>query len=129
MFGWENTAVAVARVYRSLSPAERSGCAILGGNYGEAGAIDYYGPALGLPKAISGHNSYYYWGPRNYSGACVIIFGEQSSDFIKLFGDVQVAAIAHNPHAMPNEQHIAIYICRKPVAPLSALWPRFKMII
>ena len=129
MFGWENTAVAVARVYRSLSPAERSGCAILGGNYGEAGAIDYYGPALGLPKAISGHNSYYYWGPRNYSGACVIIFGEQSSDFIKLFGDVQVAATADNPHAMPNEQHIAIYICRKPVAPLSALWPRFKMII
>lgn len=129
MFGWENTAVTVARVYRSLPGDERAGCAILGGNYGETGAIDYYGPALGLPKAISGHNSYYYWGPRNYSGKCVIVFGEQASDFIKLFGDVQLAATADNPHAMPNEQHIPIYVCRRPVAPLSALWPRFKMII
>ena len=129
MFGWENTAVTVARVYRSLPQDERANCAILGGNYGETGAIDYYGPALGLPKAIGGHNSYYYWGPRNYSGACVIVFGEQSSDFIKLFGDVQLAATADNPHAMPNEQHIPIYICRKPVAPLAVLWPHFKMII
>lgn len=129
MFGWENTAVTVARVYRSLPVEERAGCAILGGNYGETGAIDYYGPALGLPKAIGGHNSYYYWGPRNYSGACVIIFGEQSGDFIKLFGDVQLAATAENRYAMPIEQHIPIYICRKPVAPLSALWPHFKMII
>ena len=129
MFGWENTAVTVARVYRSLPPAERANCAILGGNYGETGAVDYYGPSLGLPKAIGGHNSYYYWGPRDYSGACVIIFGEQSSEFIKLFGDVQLAATADNPHAMPNEQHIPIYICRRPIAPLSVLWPRFKMII
>jgi hypothetical protein len=129
MFGWDNTAATVARVYRSLPAAERADCAILGGNYGESGAIDYYGPALGLPKAIGGHNSYYYWGPRGYSGACVIIFGEQSDEFIKLFGDVQLAATADNPHAMPNEQHIPIYICRKPIAPLSVLWPRFKMII
>ncbi|HXX45099.1 MAG TPA: glycosyltransferase family 39 protein [Candidatus Acidoferrales bacterium] len=129
MFGWDNTAATVARVYHSLPAAERPDCAILGGNYGESGAIDYYGPALGLPKAIGGHNSYYYWGPRGYSGACVIIFGEQSDEFIKLFGDVQLAATADNPHAMPNEQHIPIYICRKPIAPLSVLWPRFKMII
>ena len=129
MFGWDNTAAAVARVYRSLPDAERASCAILGGNYGEAGAIDYYGPALGLPKAIGGHNSYYDWGPRGYSGACVIIFGERSDEFIKLFGDVRLAATADNPHAMPNEQHIPVYICRQPVAPLSVLWPHFKMII
>ena len=129
MFGWENTAATVAQVYRSLPAAERGDCAVLGGNYGEAGAIDYYGPSLGLPKAIGGHNSYYYWGPRSYSGACVIVFGERSDEFIQLFRDVQLAATADNPHAMPNEQHIPIYICRKPIAPLSVLWPRFKMII
>ncbi len=129
MFGWENTAATVARVYRSLPGAEQANCAILGGNYGETGAIDYYGPALGLPKAIGGHNSYYYWGPRDYSGACVIVFGERSSEFIKVFGEVRLAAVADNPHAMPNEQHIPVYICQKPIAPLGVLWPRFKMII
>ncbi|HXQ26230.1 MAG TPA: glycosyltransferase family 39 protein [Candidatus Acidoferrales bacterium] len=129
MFGWDNMASTVAGVYHSLPAAEQPGCAILAGNYGEAGAIDYYGPALGLPKAIGGHNSYYYWGPRNYSGSCVIVFGERSEDFIRLFGDVQLAATVTSPHAMPNEQSVPVYVCRKPRAPLSVLWPNFKMII
>jgi Dolichyl-phosphate-mannose-protein mannosyltransferase len=129
MFGWENMATTVAQVYQSLPATDRVSCAILGGNYGETGAIDYYGPALGLPKAIGGHNSYFYWGPRGYSGACVIIFGERSSEFIQLFGDVRQAATITSLHAMPNEQSVAVYVCRKPQAPLAVLWPRFKMII
>ena len=129
MFGWENMADTVAQVYQALPAADRADCAILGGNYGETGAIDYYGPALGLPKAIGGHNSYFYWGPRGYSGACMIIFGEQSGEFIKLFGDVRQAATIISPHAMPNEQRVPVYVCRKPRAPLNVLWPRFKMII
>jgi hypothetical protein len=129
MFGWDTMAETVAQVYQNLPAAERGNCAILGGNYGEAGAIDYYGPSLGLPKALSGHNSYFYWGPREYSGACVIIFGERSDEFVKLFGDVQRAATISSPHAMPNEQSVPVYVCRKPIAPLSELWPRFKMII
>ncbi|HUJ29828.1 MAG TPA: glycosyltransferase family 39 protein [Candidatus Acidoferrum sp.] len=129
MFGWRNLAETVARVYRSLPADEQPDCAILGGNYGEAGAIDYYGPALGLPKAISGHNSYFDWGSRNYSGACVILIGERADRYKALFGEVELAAVVQNPHAMPVEQNIVVYVCRKPRAPLSALWPNFKMII
>jgi hypothetical protein len=129
MFGWKNMATTVARVYQDLPAADRADCAILAGNYGEAGAIDYYGPALGLPKALSGHNSYFYWGPRGYSGACVIIFGERSNEFITYFGNVQRAATIMSPLAMPNERDVPVYVCRKPRAPLSVLWPRFKMII
>jgi hypothetical protein len=129
MFGWENMATTVAGVYRSLPASEQMSCAILGGNYGESGAIDYYGPGLGLPKAIGGHNSYYYWGPRNYSGSCVIIFGEGSGEFVKLFDDVHLAATITSPYAMPNEQSVPVYVCRKPKAPLSELWPHFRMII
>jgi hypothetical protein len=129
MFGWDNMARTVARVYQDLPAADRADCAIIGGNYGEAGAIDFYGPALGLPKALSGHNSYYDWGPRGYSGACVIIFGEQSSEYITFFGDVRRAATIASPRAMPNERSVPVYVCRKPRAPLSVLWPRFKMII
>jgi hypothetical protein len=129
MFGWKNMAETVAQVYDSLPASDRANCAILGGNYGETAAIDYYGPALGLPKAIGGHNSYFYWGPRGYSGACVIIFGEQSGEFVQLFGDVRQAATIVSAHAMPNEQSVPVYVCRKPRAPLAVLWPRFKMII
>jgi len=129
MFGWDTMAETVAQVYQRLPEVDRADCGILGGNYGEAGAIDYYGPALRLPKALSGHNSYFYWGPRGYSGACMIIFGERSDEFIKLFGDVHVAATISSPHAMPNEQSVPVFVCRKPIAPLTVLWPRFKMII
>jgi len=129
MFGWENVADGIAEVYRDLPAADRAGCAILAGNYGEAGAIDYYGPALGLPKAISGHNNYFYWGPRGYTGSCVIVFGERSDEFVRYFRDVHVAATIVSAHTMPNEHSIDVYICRDPVAPLAVLWPRFKMII
>jgi len=129
MFGWETMAGTVARVYRDLPAADRADCAILAGNYGEAGAVDYYGPALGLPKAISGHNSYFDWGPRGYSGACAIVFGERSDEFITWFGDVERAATVASPHAMPNERAVPVYVCRKPRAPLAVLWLRFKMII
>jgi hypothetical protein len=129
MFGWQDMAATVSRVYHALPQTEQSGCAILTGNYGEAGAIDYYGSKLGLPKAISGHNSYFYWGPRSYSGECVILFGDNAETTRKLFGDVQQVATITNPYAMPGEQNLPVYLCRKPSAPLAELWPHFKLII
>jgi hypothetical protein len=48
---------------------------ILIGNYGQAGAIDFYGQELELPKAISGHQNYYYWGLRGYTGEVVLLIG------------------------------------------------------
>jgi hypothetical protein len=129
MFGWEQTAQVVASVYQSLPKAEQANCAILAGNYGEAGAIDLYGRKLGLPPAISGHNNYYLWGPRGYSGSCVILFGERAKEYKNLFGQVVRAAAIVNPHAMPSEQNINVYICREPHASLQILWPQFKLII
>ncbi len=129
MFGWENMASTVARVYHDLPQQEQQSCAILAGNYGEAGAIDYYGPALGLPRALSGHNNYFLWGPRNYTGECVVLFGERADDYARLFGEAQLVATIIERYAMPSEQDVRVYVCRKPSAPLPVLWPNFKMII
>lgn len=129
MFGWDNMASTVARVYHDLPEQERQSCAILAGNYGEAGAIDYYGSALGLPKALSEHNNYFLWGPRNYSGECVIVFGENADRYARLFGEARLVATITDEHAMPSEQGVHVYVCRKPSAPLAILWPNFKMII
>ena len=101
----------------------------LRGELRRGGRIDYYGPALGLPRAISGHNAYFDWGPRQYTGSCVIIFGERSSEYIRYFRDVRLAATITNAHTMPIESSIDVYVCRQPTAPLSVLWPHFKMII
>src|SRR5256886_10036354 len=63
--GWEDQVQALSRAYASLPSGERPRAALLAYNYGEAGAIDYFGKRYGLPKAISGHNQYGYWGPRD----------------------------------------------------------------
>lgn len=121
MFGWPELANTVARVYHALPADEQADCAIFGGNYGEAGAIDYYGPRLGLPKAIGSHNSYFDWGPRGYSGACVILIGERSDQYRQYFGESKLVATVPNPHGMLIEQNIPVYVCRKPKAALATL--------
>jgi hypothetical protein len=129
MFGWENMAEQIGRVYHDLPPAEQQDCAILAGNYGEAGAIDHYGPSLGLPKAISGHNSYYDWGPRSYTGSCVILFGERADQYKDYFGESNLVATITDPYVGVAERNVHVYVCRKPSAPLATLWPHFKLII
>lgn len=129
MFGWDTMAAEIARIYWALPTEDRAGCAILAGNYGEAGAIDYYGPRLGLPKAISGHNNYFLWGPREYTGACVIAFGERAPLYKDLFAEARLVAVLGSPHAMPVEQNVPVYVCRNSREPLAALWPQFKLII
>jgi 4-amino-4-deoxy-L-arabinose transferase-like glycosyltransferase len=125
MFGWPEQASAVASVYQGLAPAERGQAAILAYNYGEASAIDYFGPHLALPKAISGHNQYGFWGPRGYSGQVVIAIGFPESRLRSFFADVQAAAVVSPPHAVPEESNLTIFICRKPQSTLQASWPQW----
>ncbi len=126
MFGWENQVAVVARVYHSLSPEEQARCALLAGNYGEAGAIDYLGKAYGLPKAISGSNTYYLWGPREYSGEVVVSIGVPVEDLRMIFSEVQQADLVVSEYAMPEESNLPIYICRKPKLTLQQAWPLLK---
>lgn len=125
-FGWPEMTATIAGVFHDLPPAERHTCAILAGNYGEAGAIDLLGGAYGLPKSISPHNSYYFWGPRGYSGDCVILFGERAEFDKQFFADVQQVATISNSYAMPNEIGVPVYVCRRPKIPLPELWPKLR---
>jgi hypothetical protein len=126
MMGWLQQAETVAGVFRSLSPADQSRVAIFAKNYGQAGAIDYFGPALGLPHAISGHNNYYLWGPQQYSGELVIAVGIPLEDLNPLFGQISLAATINNEYAIPEENNLPVYICRMPKMTLQQAWPRLK---
>lgn len=126
MFGWPNQAKVVASVYYSLPAEDRARCAILAANYGEAGAIDYFGPSYGLPRAISPHNNYYLWGPGDSSDTIVIAVGMDLGKLQHLFADVQQAATITDPDAIPDENNLPVYICRNPRLPLSQAWPGLK---
>lgn len=76
MFGWEEMAAEVARVYRALPADEQAKCFVFVRNYGEAGAIDFFGRKYGLPPAACAHNNYWLWGPGNRTGDVAIILGQ-----------------------------------------------------
>jgi hypothetical protein len=124
-FGWQEMAEEVARIYRSLPAADRAKAAIFGQNYGQAGAIDLFGPALGLPRAISGHLSYYLWGPRGYTGEVMIVLDDDRENLERLFRKVELAGRVYHPYSMPY-QHFDVFVCRGPRQSLAALWPRIK---
>jgi hypothetical protein len=124
-FGWPEMAREVARIHRSLPPADRARAAIFAQNYGQAGAIDLYGPALGLPPALSGHLSYFLWGPRGYTGEVMIVLDDNRPTLARLFREVELAGHVTHPYSMPY-QHFDVFVCRGPRQPLAAAWPQLK---
>lgn len=127
MIGWPLLVEHVADVHRSLPPEERRRAAILTLNYGEAGAIELFGPAYGLPRPASGHNTYWLWGPPEESADVVIAVGQSRAYLERLFDDVRLAATHRTPYGVENEEHGApIWICRGPRASWEELWPHVK---
>ena len=126
MFGWREMAAAVSAAYRDLPPDERAQAVFFAPNYGEAAALDIYGPALGGPPAISGHNSYYLWGPKGASGAVVITLAVDSSRFARFYDDVRAVGRVESAYAMPYENGLTIWVLRQPRAPLADIWSAFR---
>jgi hypothetical protein len=125
-FGWENQAAVVARVYHGLPEAERKQTTILAGNYGEAGALDFFGAQYGLPEPISGHHSYYLWGPRSSTGEVVIALGVPRDTLEAIFARIEEVARIHHPQALPLEDDLAVYLCTQPRMSLSEAWPMLR---
>jgi len=125
-FGWEKMVKAVADAYVTLTPEEKQKCAIYANNYGEAGAIDYYGPKYGLPRAISGHNNYWLWGPRGASGEVVIRLGGSLEAMRESYREVVQAGTFHDDYCMPYENDMAVWVLKGRRQPLYSDWAEFK---
>jgi hypothetical protein len=124
-FGWPEMVREVADIYNRLPEDERKRTAIYANNYGEAGAIDFFGPRYGLPKAISPHQSYFLWGPGDYTGETLILLQSKREDAERNCRSVEEAGQVGHPLSM-GEEHYTIYICRGLKQPLRDLWPSLK---
>jgi len=124
-FGWPEMAATVAGKYNALPPEQRGKTAILAGNYGGAGAIDFFGPRFGLPKSISAHQNYYYWGPRDYTGESVILLEWDLADAQDWCHSVDVGPRNAPPLGMGWEQY-NILVCHDFKEPLQQAWPKLK---
>jgi 4-amino-4-deoxy-L-arabinose transferase-like glycosyltransferase len=112
MFGWEEMAKNVSKVYLLLPEFERKRTVVYCSNYGKAGAIEYYSKKYPLPKVICPHNSYWFWWPKNESYASVIIIGGNIQDYLKSLKEVYKAGYHYSEFAMPYENNLTIFIGR-----------------
>jgi dolichyl-phosphate-mannose-protein mannosyltransferase len=125
-FGWKEMAQVVADAYFKLPVEERKTCAIFGQNYGQAGAIDFFGARMGLPNAISGHQNYFYWGPRGYTGECMLVMGDSYDTLAEKFESVEKVGTVFHPLSMPYE-HFDVFLCHRPnFGTLQQVWPQLK---
>jgi hypothetical protein len=124
-FGWEEMTAMTAQAWSRLKPEERTDCGIFGQNYGEAGAIDFFGRRYGLPPATSGHQTYFLWGPRGYSGNCMIVLDDRKEVLQEKFEQVEYVGSSDNPYAL--ERNIPVYLCRgAKFGSLAQIWPQLK---
>lgn len=122
--GWPELVRTVAHIRDGLPPRDRVHLGIIGTNYGEAGAVNLYGPQYGLPRAISGVNSFWQRGYGNLPPQVVIVIGLSRRFVNTKFESCEVAGHTGNPFGVANEEsvdHPDIFVCRG----LRQSWPEF----
>jgi hypothetical protein len=125
--GWPRFTDTIASVYRALPVTVRSRTVIFTSNYGEAGAIDLYGPARGLPQAYSGHNGFAQWGPPPNRYTSVIAVGQETAELVHNFTSCQIRAHINDQVGVNNqEQGAPVWFCAGERAPWSRLWPGLR---
>jgi hypothetical protein len=127
--GWQELVQEVARIRDSLPPEQREHLAVLGTNYGEAGAINLYGVQYGLPQAISGVNSFWVRGYGSPEPQTVIILGLSKRYMNEQFQDCRLAGHTPNPYNVINEEtgdHPDIYVCGPPKSGWPDFWKDFR---
>ena len=119
--GWPTYVRQVAEVVDGLTPAERAATVIITGNYGEAGAIDRYGPAYGLPAVYSGQNELHNYGPPPESAVHVVFVLQEGDPAVRAVvrSRARAGARLDNGVGVANEENeeAAVYVCRNRLVP------------
>lgn len=127
--GWAELVETIDDVYQDLPEAERAQTGIVAGNYGEAGAINLYGPEVGLPQAISGINSYWLRGYGDPPPQTVIVVGYSQDDVDYAFETCELAAAVTNQYGVENEEtsdYPGVFVCRGLRKPWPEMWEEMK---
>jgi hypothetical protein len=132
--GWPQLVGAVRGVWTSLPPGQRASAVIFTADYGEAGAINELGRGVGLPQAVSGHNTYWWWGPGNPRATVVLAVAPGPVDVTgyagylgRFFTRVRTVATLSNPYGLHNQEWGGhVYLCTGPRHPWARLWPRLR---
>ncbi len=123
--GWPSLVGQIAAIADRLPVSERANLVIYTGDYGAAGAVDLYGARYGLPHAISGHNTYWWWGPVGaHNGAPTIAVDLPKQYLQTIFTEVTPAGTVATPDGVWTEERgDPIWICRDQRISWAQAWP------
>ena len=124
-FGWEAMTQTTAQIYHRLPKQEQARTAIFANDYGQAAAIDFFGPRYGLPASISNAETYWLWGARQYDGQSVIVLGSDGRGDREHFRSVEPAGEVNSEYSRKDERY-TIFMCRGIYPPWGVLWPHIK---
>jgi len=125
-YGYKEFADATITAWNRIPAGERGDCGIFAQDYGQAGAVDFFGRAQGLPGAMSGDRTYFLWGPHGYSGNCMIVLDDRKEVLERYWQNVEyVGTSAENPYALQTP--IDVFICKgKKFESWAGVWPKLK---
>ncbi len=124
---WPKLVALVSREYHARPAAQRRQTTILTGNYGEAGAIERYGPGLGLPRAYSGANNFWLWGPPPAADTAAIAVNIDPAFLRREFRHVRLAATFWNGLGVSDdEQGAPVYVATGLRSAWAQAWPAFR---
>jgi 4-amino-4-deoxy-L-arabinose transferase-like glycosyltransferase len=128
-FGWNDLVDAVARAHATLTPSEQGRVVVVAPSFGATAAVNFYGRARKLPPAVSGHNSYWLWGPGNTDGEVIIAIAETPETFERSYRRVERIAEVDCTYCDPELDRLSVFVCRGLRRPLDALWLDLKRFI
>jgi hypothetical protein len=127
MLGWKGQVAAVARVCEELPPGDRAHALLIARNYGEAGALEFYGPRYGLRQRILLPDNYVLWPPpKDATSNAVVTIGIPVRDVSRFFRSVRLDGTYDNPWMVEEERHVPICVAQSLSRSLDEAWPRLK---
>jgi 4-amino-4-deoxy-L-arabinose transferase-like glycosyltransferase len=125
-FGWTELLAALEKAHATLTPAEQEQAVVFGSWFGDTGAVNFFGPERGLPRAIGGHNNYWLWGPGDASGKVVLMIDDDAEGLREIFERVERVAEVDCRYCMPDVNRLAVFVARGIKRPIAEVWPELK---
>lgn len=125
--GWPELVNQVADLVDSLPDIDRESTVILTSSYGEAGAIDLFGPKHGLPPAYSAHNSYADFRQPDDEAATTLAVGYRVATLESYFRSCEEVAEVDNGYGIDNEaQGKPLVVCHGLISDWDDTWPKLR---